>query len=675
MIRTIPLNKLVASPRNVRRSTDEQPDLELKADIEARGLLQNLVVTSAGKPKGSFSVEAGGRRLRALKALAGEGRISRTHEICCLVIEGGAAEAKEASLAENFQRLAMNPADECLAFRQLIEQGLDVEGIARRFGLTQRFVEGRLRLANLAPMVFEALGSGEISLEVAKAYAATADVERQAHVFEQAGRSYMGNHPDSIRRMMTEATVSASDRRALFVGEDIYVAAGGRIERDLFADDSESRWLDIAILERLAQEKLEALAAETGAESGLGWVKPTLERWISHELREGLRRVEVERAPLTDEEKKAVAALEDKMEVFAALVEDEGTDGDERAGAESKIRDLGDRIDAILDKPPLLDDELRSRVGAFLMLDGQGRPVLDSAFYAEIEADGDEQSPGEGSGDASGEPGGKPARTGLSQRLVDELAMQRRDLLAAHVAADPGLALDLAIFLMADRETGYTGEKSGSSLVANPPSDPVAGFRTPGAPATIARSEAGEALDRSWTCGKTRGERFDSFRALPEDSRAAWLGHSVARTLEASLNLPGPRSCAFHDHLGRLLAIDVARWWRPTGANYFDRVPKSVTLAALAEVGGPELAGRYANARKAELAQTCERIFSGDCIAEPEVKEAALSWVPEAMRFEGPADDAVTDGSAGGEPDSGPEEVAPAGDPAGDGIGERAEVS
>ena len=55
MIKTIPLNKLLASPRNVRRSGDDQADAELKADIEARGLLQNLVVSSAKKPKGRSS--------------------------------------------------------------------------------------------------------------------------------------------------------------------------------------------------------------------------------------------------------------------------------------------------------------------------------------------------------------------------------------------------------------------------------------------------------------------------------------------------------------------------------------------------------------------------------------------------------------------------------------------
>src|SRR5437870_4992606 len=174
MIQSIPLNKLTPSPRNVRRSSDEAADRQLKADIAARGLLQNLVVAPAKKPRGCFTVEAGGRRLRALQALAEDGTLEAAHEVSCLVIASGASDAREASLAENFSRLAMNPADECLAFGQLIEQGADVEGIARRFGVTARFVEGRLRLSALAPVVFDALGAGEITLDVAKPYAAGA---------------------------------------------------------------------------------------------------------------------------------------------------------------------------------------------------------------------------------------------------------------------------------------------------------------------------------------------------------------------------------------------------------------------------------------------------------------------------------------------------------------------
>ena len=141
MIQSIPLKKLVPSPRNVRKSSDVLADLQLRADIAARGLLQNLVVRK-GK-RGKFEVEAGGRRLAALLALAEEGTLPDTHEVTCLVIEGEESEVREASLAENFQRLAMNPADEAQAFAAIINAGATVEDVARRFGLTVRFVVPR----------------------------------------------------------------------------------------------------------------------------------------------------------------------------------------------------------------------------------------------------------------------------------------------------------------------------------------------------------------------------------------------------------------------------------------------------------------------------------------------------------------------------------------------------
>ena len=141
MIQSIPLKKLAASPRNVRKSSDLLADLQLRADIAARGLLQNLVVRK-GK-RGKFEVEAGGRRLAELQALAEDGTLPDNHEVTCLVIEGEESEVREASLAENFQRLAMNPADEAQAFAAIIEAGATTEDVARRFGLTVRFVDRR----------------------------------------------------------------------------------------------------------------------------------------------------------------------------------------------------------------------------------------------------------------------------------------------------------------------------------------------------------------------------------------------------------------------------------------------------------------------------------------------------------------------------------------------------
>ena len=67
MIKSIPLNKLIQSPRNVRRHADPAADAELKASVAEYGVLQNLVVRAA--PRGKFEVEAGERRRRALLAL------------------------------------------------------------------------------------------------------------------------------------------------------------------------------------------------------------------------------------------------------------------------------------------------------------------------------------------------------------------------------------------------------------------------------------------------------------------------------------------------------------------------------------------------------------------------------------------------------------------------------
>ena len=60
-----------------------------------------------------------------------------------------------------------------------------------------------------------------------------------------------------IRRMLTENTVRASDRRARFIGADLYRGAGGIVMRDLFEHD-DGGWLpDLPLLDRLVTEKLQ----------------------------------------------------------------------------------------------------------------------------------------------------------------------------------------------------------------------------------------------------------------------------------------------------------------------------------------------------------------------------------------------------------------------------------
>jgi ParB family chromosome partitioning protein len=629
MFKTIPLSKLIESPRNVRRHSDPAADVELKASIAAHGLLQNLIVRPT--TKGRFEVDAGGRRRRAMQALANEKLLPRDHEVTCLVLEAAGEGSNEASLAENFHRLAMNPADEAQAFAGLIADGASTEDVARRFGLTLRFVEGRLRLANLAPVVFEALAAGKITLDMAKAYGATSDQAAQTRVFEELSAAYYSPNVDSIRRMVLTGTVRGSDPRARLVGRDAYLAAGGRIERELFDDEDSEAWADVGLLERLANEAGEVLA----------WVKPTLDAYVSQDLVEGLQRISATAPPLSEADVARLDELDASYDEHAAILEDEDSADEAIAAAETTIAAIERECQDIRNRPPVLDPEVKREAGMVLTLSRDGVPVLQPLYFAE-------KQPAEISDDGvveivSGGDGKGKTRAVLSMRLVDELAMQRRDVLALHLASDPALALDVLVFTLADADTHDFDMRVPTTIRGGAPSGPIAGFEPKDAAASAALAELRGGLDESWRGGGDISQRFELFRGLSDEARGAWLGFVVGRTLEASLNAAGARGIAFHDHLGTLMGIDMAAWWRPTALNYFDRVSKQVILEALSQVGGPELSSRFASAKKGELAESAERVFAGRFITEAEVKERALAWVPEVMRF------AVT---AVGEPDA-----------------------
>ena len=254
----IPLNKLDISDDNVRQKPNPEFELRLSHDIEARGVLQNLIVAK-GKKRGRYDIIGGGKRKRAMQLVVERGKMEADHPTPCLVIDRRQHNAGEVSLAENFQRLQMTPAEECQAFQHFIKEDGDTAGVAKRFGLTQRFVEGRLRLANLAEPIFDALAAGDITLDIAKAYAATDKHEVQLRVFEQMRYAYSPS-ADAIRRLIADGSMRGNDPIALLVGEDAYVEAGGTIERDLFSEAADDRWIDVEIAHKLAAAKMEAEA-------------------------------------------------------------------------------------------------------------------------------------------------------------------------------------------------------------------------------------------------------------------------------------------------------------------------------------------------------------------------------------------------------------------------------
>ncbi len=183
----IPLNKLIRSPLNARKTGGESID-DLAASILAHGLLHNLTVikhhTSNGEGAGKYEVIAGGRRLAALQRLVKAKKLAKTFDVPCKIVEASAAE--EASLAENSIRMPMHPADQFDAFRSLVDQGKDIEDIAARFGVTPTTVRQRLKLANVAPRLFELYRQNQINLDQLMALAVTDDHDAQEQVWDSS---------------------------------------------------------------------------------------------------------------------------------------------------------------------------------------------------------------------------------------------------------------------------------------------------------------------------------------------------------------------------------------------------------------------------------------------------------------------------------------------------------
>ena len=260
--RDIPFNKLVLSQSNVRRLKTGVSIDELAEDIARRTLLQSLnvrpVVDSAGKETGMFEVPAGGRRFRALELLVKQKRMAKTQLVPCVIRTGGLAE--EDSLAENSCRQSLHPLDQFRAFQTLREKGLSDDDIAARFFVTAAVVKQRLRLAAVSPKLLDVYAEDGMTLEQLMAFTVSNDHERQENVWENLARGY-NREPYTIRRLLTESAIRASDKRAQFVGVAAYEIAGGVVMRDLFAGDNGGWLQDPALLDRRAQEKLTAEAA------------------------------------------------------------------------------------------------------------------------------------------------------------------------------------------------------------------------------------------------------------------------------------------------------------------------------------------------------------------------------------------------------------------------------
>jgi ParB family chromosome partitioning protein len=596
----VKVSDLVPSPFNVRRHSHASIE-ELAALIASQGLLHGPTVhehfVGRGKSRRpAFGVSAGERRRRALRLLQERGALPADHEVTCTLIP--VERAREVSMAENSGREPMHPADEFEAFKALVDEGKGIEDVALNFGVSLLTVQRRLKLAAVSPKLLALYrqDDGTINLDQLMALAISDDHAVQERVWFES--QAWDRTPAALKRRLTAGEVEAAGSALVrFVGIEAYEAAGGVVRRDLF-DDEQGRFLtDPMLLTRLANEKLDAIAASV-REEGWGWVEARVEL-DSTALRQFVPCEHTVRKATADEkaELAALAQREAELEQESDALEEAGSwDGPEaeRIGLEGD--DIEARRRAIHDGLKVWRAAVKGRAGVIVTINREGdatmirgllreadRKALDVAQRKDDRRTGDTER-----GEAQSESAvPAPTTNGFSEALTRRLCAHRTAALQATLTGNVQVALaSLAHALMrrsfvddygADRPAmQITATASAHALLSV--ADDLKGSRA---------FQAVEDAKARWRerLPEARSEWFGWLVGLPQGDLLELLGLCAALTVNA---LPSVNAAHDSAAIAQAVGLDMADWWEPTADGFLNHVSKAQIVQALKEAG-PDL--------------------------------------------------------------------------------------
>lgn len=639
----IPLDKLKKSPRNARKTPHTEAEIEAyAASIAAKGILQNLVVEpeldGEGKPTGSYLVTIGEGRRLAQRLRAKRKEIKKTEAIRCVI--DTANDPFEISLDENVTRTAMHPADQFEAFRELAEnRGWGAEEIAARFGVSAHVVRQRLRLGAVSPKLMQVYRDGDLTLDQLMAFAVTVDHARQEQVYENPSYS---RDPSTIRRDLMKMHIPATDRRAIFVGEEAYAEAGGTIIRDLFTEDRGGYFEDAAFLNQLVTEKLERIAAEIQQAEGWKWVQVHIDYPHAH----GLRRTYPRPVELSEVDAAAYDAAQEELERLSAEWQDADIDLPSEVDARfAELEAESERLDAL--RRAYDPDEI-ARGGMFVVLSHDGEARIERGFIrpedeapepveaeggetvidgVRVNGDGEVIEDGEHRGernhvsaldaeDEEPEEDGKP----LSDPLVRDLTAHRTLGLRLALGDQPDIAL-LAVTHALAAQTFYRGVDA-TCLELRPTSSYLAshadGIEDTAAAKALADRHAGWAAEMP----RDVADLWGFLAGLDHASVMALFAHCASLTVNA-VKQPWERKPRAHetaDRLATAVVLDMTASWTPTVRTYLGRVTKAHIIAAVREAVSDEAADRIADMKKQPMAETAEQLLAG------------TGWLPPLLR-------------------------------------------
>ncbi|MFU0824529.1 ParB/RepB/Spo0J family partition protein [Clostridium sp.] len=166
----IDINLIKANNDQPRKNFDEEKITQLSESIKEHGIIQPLVLKKEGR---FYTIIAGERRWRAAKSIG-------LKEVPAVILDLNDKEILEVSLIENIQREDLNPIEEAVAYKKLINDfSLTQEEVSRRIGKSRTAIANCMRLLNLDTRVQEYLIDGVISEGHGRALLAVEDKETQ----------------------------------------------------------------------------------------------------------------------------------------------------------------------------------------------------------------------------------------------------------------------------------------------------------------------------------------------------------------------------------------------------------------------------------------------------------------------------------------------------------------
>ena len=166
-VSVLSISDIEVNKNQPRKNFDEEAIAELAESVKVHGVIQPIIVRSAGD--GFYVIVAGERRYRAAK-LAG------LNEVPVIITELTSAEAAEVALIENIQRADLNPIEIAQAYKALIDDfSLTQQQLAERIGKPRSSVANSLRLLDLPETIREYVAEGKLTDGHAKVIAGLDD--------------------------------------------------------------------------------------------------------------------------------------------------------------------------------------------------------------------------------------------------------------------------------------------------------------------------------------------------------------------------------------------------------------------------------------------------------------------------------------------------------------------